>query len=67
MMKTELEGKTPRSHPEGVILYSPDGGRSWEVVYKNPRIQSVNAIASVNDRLAWAADDEGVLIRLELR
>lgn len=67
MMETKLEGKTYSSHPEGIILYSPDGGRSWEVAYKNRRIQSVNAIASLTDRLAWAAADDGVLIRLELK
>jgi photosystem II stability/assembly factor-like uncharacterized protein len=67
MMKTKLEGKISRSHPEGIILYSPDGGRSWEVVYKNARIQSVNAITSLSDRLAWAAADNGVLVKLELK
>jgi photosystem II stability/assembly factor-like uncharacterized protein len=66
MMTTKLEGKTYRSHPEGIILHSPDSGRSWEVAYKNPRIQRVNAITSVTDGLAWAAADDGLLIRLQL-
>lgn len=50
---------------EAVVLSTIDGGENWVVVYRNPRIRSVNSINAVNDSLAWAVGDAGLVIRLE--
>jgi photosystem II stability/assembly factor-like uncharacterized protein len=63
-MKVKLVGKEYSTYPEGVILYSPDGAETWEVVYNNPRIQKINSITVVSDGSGWAVGDNGMIIRL---
>ena len=60
----ELHG-TYRATNEAVVLISTDGGKNWGVVYHNPRITSVNCIYIVNDSLAWAAGNAGLVLKLE--
>jgi photosystem II stability/assembly factor-like uncharacterized protein len=57
---TLLKGKT-----EGVILRSSDGGKHWEIVYRNGHVKSINALAATDPNLVWAVGDNGAVIRLE--
>lgn len=56
---------TYRERNEAVVLSSLDGGKNWGVVYHNPRMTSVNCIYKVNDSLAWAAGEAGLVLKLE--
>jgi photosystem II stability/assembly factor-like uncharacterized protein len=59
--------RTYRAKDEAVVLSSVDGGETWGIVYHNPQITSVNCINLVNDSLAWAVGEAGLVIRLENR
>jgi photosystem II stability/assembly factor-like uncharacterized protein len=63
VMNTEKVKGTYRGRQAGIVLSSIDNGKTWEVVYMNPGIQSVNAI-TFTDGFAWAVADKGLLIRL---
>lgn len=57
-------GRAISTHPEGIILYSPDNGLTWEVVYNNPEIQRINALTVLPDGSGWAVGENGTIIRL---
>lgn len=61
---TEVHG-TYHATNEAVVLVSLDDGKNWDVVYHNPRIASVNCIYKVNNSLAWAVGEAGLVIKLE--
>ena len=49
---------------EGVILYSKDSGRTWQIVYRNTQIRSINSLAVDGAGLIWAAGDRGFIGRI---
>jgi len=62
----ELQG-TYRATNESVVLSSIDGGKNWAVVYHNSHITTIDCIYKVNDSLAWAAGEAGLVLKLEDR
>lgn len=50
---------------EGVILRSLDGGKTWTIVYRNPKVPNINALASLNSNTLWAVGEKGFILRLE--
>ena len=50
---------------EGVILRSLDGGNTWTIVYRNPEVPNINALASLNSNTIWAVGEKGFILRLE--
>ncbi len=56
----------PENQTDGVILYSQDSGRSWQIIYRNPRIRSINSLTSDNAGGIWAAGDRGFIGRLDV-
>jgi photosystem II stability/assembly factor-like uncharacterized protein len=52
------------SKRDGVVLYSPDGGRHWVVVYRSSEVSAINALAADGTGDVWAAGDNGLILHL---
>ena len=50
----------------GSILYSPDAGKRWSVVYKSGSDQTFVSVTRVNDNLFYAVGDGGTFLRFTL-
>lgn len=50
---------------ESVILHSSNAGRNWSVVYRNPQVGAINALAVINADNIWAVGDDGLILRLK--
>jgi photosystem II stability/assembly factor-like uncharacterized protein len=53
------------SQRPGVILYSPDGGHNWSIVYKNTAARIINAIFAVDSNHIWAVGEGGLVLNIE--
>lgn len=49
---------------EAAILVSEDEGKSWSVVYRNPEVKSLNALAATDPHHIWAVGAKGLIVRL---
>jgi photosystem II stability/assembly factor-like uncharacterized protein len=65
LVKDAKMEKSYRTLSEAVVLSSIDNGKNWEIAYYNPKLSSINCISLVNDSLAWAAGQNGIVIKLE--
>lgn len=50
---------------EGVVLYSPDGGYNWSVLYHNPQVEKITALAAVDSKHVRAVGDHGLVLSLK--
>lgn len=48
----------------GIILYTDDGGKSWEL-QESGTWEDIKSIAFINDRIGWAVGKEGSIIHTE--
>ena len=65
-IKNESRPTISKTNQEGVILYSNDGGHTWETIYRNPLISSVNALTlAASDRI-WAVGNGGLVVSMQL-
>lgn len=48
---------------DGVILRSSDAGRRWTIVYRNPNVNSINALAVIDSSHIWAVGDNGLVLK----
>ncbi len=46
-----------------VILYSPDGGQNWSVIYQNKEIAKLNSIQIFDETKVIAVGDKGLIIK----
>ena len=53
------------SQREGVILYSPDGGSTWSIIYRNEDVKNINKIAAISSTDIIAVGDKGLIVRLQ--
>lgn len=65
VVKTRLVRGTYQTERKGIILYSANNGKSWDIVYQDPHVQSINAITSVDNGVAWAAGENGLIVTLK--
>jgi photosystem II stability/assembly factor-like uncharacterized protein len=49
----------------GIILYSSDSGYNWSIIYRNPQVKSVEALAAIDSDHVLAVGDGGIVVRLE--
>ena len=49
---------------EGIIAFSPDGGRSWRIIYKTKNASSINALAIVSSNKVLAVGDNGSIFNI---
>lgn len=57
--------KWMESGRKGVILYSSDGGRTWSIVYSNPNVGTINALARVDSQSILAVGENGLILRFD--
>lgn len=48
---------------DGVILYSPDGGQSWDVVYRSNKVSNINALSVAGPSNIIALGNDGLVLR----
>ena len=61
------EGEAPNDRAEksaAVLSYSPDGGKNWEILYKNPRAESITAVTAVDSNDVWAVGQAGLILHV---
>lgn len=49
---------------EAAILVSADEGKNWSVVYRNPEVKTLNALAATDSNHIWAVGAKGLIVRL---
>ena len=65
-MKTiEPSEGTPIKRREGVVLYTSDKGSTWSIVYRNPKVKSINSLAAINFSDVTAVGENGLILRIE--
>lgn len=52
---------------EGVVLHSPDDGLNWTIVYRSPKVRSLNALGRSDAEHIWAVGSNGSIVGLERR
>lgn len=57
-------GRDPR-RKEGTILYSPDGGHTWSIIYRDKQVTSFNKLAALGPEHIVALGEEGLVVRLQ--
>jgi photosystem II stability/assembly factor-like uncharacterized protein len=58
------KAKAPDDQTDGVILHSKDTGRTWQMIYRNTSIRSINSLATNTTGAIWVAGDRGFIGRL---
>lgn len=51
---------------QGVVLFSPDGGRNWSVIYRNKQVKAINSVSAVEPTHAFAVGEGGLVLRVHL-
>lgn len=46
----------------GVIVFSPDSGKNWQILYLNKKIEQINTIAISGEKKVWAVGDKGFVV-----
>lgn len=49
----------------GAILFTPDGGRRWKLIYRTTNVKIINKLAASTSDTVWAVGDGGAIIRLD--
>jgi Uncharacterized protein related to plant photosystem II stability/assembly factor len=60
-----VDEETGQSEKHGVVLYSPDEGRNWSVIYRSKKIKAINSLYVVNPTFAVGAGENGLLLRVK--
>jgi photosystem II stability/assembly factor-like uncharacterized protein len=60
----DLDEPEPREGGLAVLSYSPDGGKRWEILYKNPQAQAINAVTAADPNNVWAVGDRGLILHV---
>jgi len=49
---------------QAAIFYSKDGGRQWSIIYRDNKVERLNAIVSTSPYQIWAVGERGLIVHL---
>jgi hypothetical protein len=51
---------------QAVLLYTPDDGQNWSIIYSNKNVRAINSLHAFKQNAIMAVGDGGFVLRVEI-